>query len=61
MEVAESLVDFESGDSSKTKPQFKGSHTKGGGDKGYKSYNAIKEGLSVASTRKDGNGQYKHK
>ena len=46
-------MDFRRGDSSQTKPSFKGSHAKGGGDKGYKSYNA-KEGSSAASTNKKG-------
>ena len=56
MVVAESLVDSRRGDSSKTKPPFKGSHAKGGGDKGYKSHGATKEGSSAASTSKDGKG-----
>ena len=55
MEVAESLMDFQREDSSQTKPSFKGSHAKGGGDKGYKSYNA-KEGSSAASTSREGKG-----
>ena len=46
-------MDFRRGDSSQTKPSFKGSHVKGGADKGYKSYNA-KEGSSAASTNKEG-------
>ena len=53
MAVAESLMDFRRGDSSQEKPPFKGSHAKGGGDKGYKSYNA-KEGSSAASTSREG-------
>ena len=61
MAIAKSLVDFRRGDSSKTKPPFKGSHVKGGGDKGYKSYNASKEGSSAASTSKEGKGRDKHK
>ena len=61
MAVAESLVDFWRGDSSKTKPPFKGSRAKGGGDKGYKSHGATKEGSSVASTSKDGKGWDKRK
>ena len=44
MVVAKSLVDFRRGESSKTKPPFKGSHAKGGGDKGYKSHGSTKEG-----------------
>ena len=46
MAVVESLMDFRRGDSFQTKQSFKGSHAKGGGDKGYKSYNANKEGKS---------------
>ena len=53
MAVAESLMDIRRGDSSQAKPPFKGSHAKGGGDKGYKSYNA-KEGSSAASTSREG-------
>ena len=53
MAVAESLMDFRRGDSSQAKPPFKGSQAKGGGDKGYKSYNA-KEGSSAASTSREG-------
>ena len=53
MEVAESLMDFRRGDSSQTKPSFKGSHAKGGGDKGYKSYIA-REGSSATFTNKEG-------
>ena len=53
MAVAESLMDFRREDSSQTKPSFKGSHAKGGGDKGSKSYNA-KEGSCAASTTKEG-------
>ena len=34
MVVAESLVEYKRGDSSKPKPQSKGNHAKGGGDKG---------------------------
>ena len=47
MAVAESLMDFRRGDSSQTKPSFKGSHAKGGGDKECKNYSATKEGSSV--------------
>ena len=53
MAVEESLMDFRREDLSQTKPFFKGSHAKGGGDKGSKSYNA-KEGSSAASTNKEG-------
>ena len=45
-------MDFRRGDPSKTKSLFKGSHAKGEGDKGYKSYNVAKEGSSAASTSK---------
>ena len=61
MAVTESLVDLWRGDSFKTKPPFKGSHAKSGGDKGYKSYNYAKEGSSEASTSKEGEGRDKHK
>ena len=43
MVVAESLVEYKRGDSSKPKPQSKGNHAKGGGDKGSRSYTS-KEG-----------------
>ena len=46
-------------DSSKTKPPFKGSYAKGGGDKGYKSHGVTKEGSSAASTSKEGKGRDK--
>ena len=61
MAIAESLVEFQRGDSSKTKSPFKDSHAKGGGDKIYKSYNAAKEGSSAASTSKEGKGRDKRK
>ena len=54
MAVAGSLMDFRRGDPSQTKAPFKGSHAKGGGDKGYKNYSAAKEGLSATSTNKEG-------
>ena len=60
MAVAESLMDFRRGDSSQAKPPFKGSQAKGGGDKGYKSYNA-KEGSSAASTSREGKSRDWHK
>ena len=53
MAVAESLMDFRRGDSSQPKTSFKGSHAKGGGDKGYKILNT-KEGSSAASINKEG-------
>ena len=43
MAVAESLVEYKRGDFSKPKPQSKGNHAKGGGDKGSRSYTS-KEG-----------------
>ena len=38
MEVAKSLVEYKRGDSSKPKPQSKGSHAQSGGDKGSRGY-----------------------
>ena len=61
MEVVESLMDFRREDLSQTKVPVKGSHDKGGGDKGYKNYSATKEGSNAASTRKEGKGWDKHK
>ena len=55
MAVAESLMDFRRGDSSQPKTSFKGSHAKGGGDKGYKSHNT-KEGSSAASIKEGKSG-----
>ena len=52
MAVTESLMDFRRGDSSQPKTSFKGSHAKGGGDKGYKSHNS-KEGSSAAFINKE--------
>ena len=52
MAVTESLVDLWRGDSFKTKPPFKGSHARSGGDKGYKSYNYAKEGSSEVERAK---------
>ena len=58
MAVAESLVDYRRGDSSKPKPQSKGNHAKGGGDKGSKGY-TLKEGSSKTYGGKDGKGKDK--
>ena len=60
MAVAESLVDYRRGDSSKPKPQSKGNHAKGGGDKGLKGY-TLKEGSSKTYGGKDGKGKDKRK
>ena len=60
MAVAESLVDYGRGDSSKPKPPSKGNHAKGGGDKGSKGYTP-KEGSSKTSSGKDGKGKDKRK
>ena len=46
-------MDFRRGDSSQAKPPFKGSHAKGGGDRGYKNNNATKEGSNAASTSRE--------
>ena len=54
MAVAESLMDFQRGDSSQAKPPFKGNHAKGGGDRGYKNNNTTKEGSNVVSTMREG-------
>ena len=54
MAVVESLMDFRSGDSFQAKPPFKGSHAKGGGDRGYKNNNATKEGSNAASISREG-------
>ena len=54
-------MDSRRGDPSQTKAPFKGSHSKGGRDKGYKNYSATKEGSSAASTSKEGKGWDKHK
>ena len=43
MAVVESLVEYKIRDSSKPKPQYKGNHGKGGGDKGSRGY-TLKEG-----------------
>ena len=53
MAVAESLVEYKKGDSSKPKPQSKGNHAKGGGDKGSRGYPS-KEGSSKGPSGKDG-------
>ncbi|KAL6349714.1 hypothetical protein AAG906_041121 [Vitis piasezkii] len=51
MAVAESLVEYKRGDSSKPKPQSKGNHAKGGEDKGSREYTP-KEGSSKTSSGK---------
>ena len=58
MAVAESLVDYRRGDSSKPKPQSKGNHAKGGGDKGSQGYTS-KEGSSKGPNGKGGKGKDK--
>ncbi|RVW29620.1 hypothetical protein CK203_100962 [Vitis vinifera] len=60
MAVAESLVDYRRGDSSKPKPPSKGNQAKGGGDKGSRGY-ASKEGSSKGPSGKDGKGKDKWK
>ncbi|RVX18314.1 hypothetical protein CK203_006338 [Vitis vinifera] len=52
MVVVESLVEYKMRDSSKPKPQSKGSHAKGGGDKGSRGYTP-KEGSSKTYSGKD--------
>ena len=54
MAVAESLMDFQRGDSSQAKPPSKGGHAKGGGDRWYKK--DTKEGSNAASTSRDDKG-----
>ncbi|RVW42674.1 RNA-directed DNA polymerase-like [Vitis vinifera] len=58
MAIAESLVDYKRGDSSKPKPPSKGNQGKCGGDKGSRSY-ASKEGSSKGPSGKDGKGNAK--
>ena len=48
-------------DYSKSKPSFKSSHAKGGGDKGYKNHGDGKEESSAASTSKEDKGRDKLK
>ncbi|RVW92708.1 Retrovirus-related Pol polyprotein from transposon 297 [Vitis vinifera] len=60
MAVAESLVEYKKGDSSKPKPQSKGNHAKGGGDKGSRGYPS-KEGSSKGPSGKDGKDKDKQK
>ena len=60
MTIAESLVEYERGDSSKPKPQSKGNHDKGGKDKGSRGY-TLKEGSSKTSSGKDGKCKDKQK
>ena len=52
MTIAESLVEYKRGDSSKPKPQSKGNHDKGGEDKGSRG-STPKEGSSKTSSGKD--------
>ena len=58
MAVVESLVEYKRGDSSKPKPQSRGNHAKGGGDKGSRGYTP-KEGSSKGPSGKDGKGKDK--
>ena len=54
------MVDYRRRDSSKPKPQSKGNHAKGGGDKGSQGY-ISKEGSSKGPSGKDGKGKDKRK
>ncbi|RVW69260.1 hypothetical protein CK203_061404 [Vitis vinifera] len=56
MAVAESLVDYRRGDSSKPKPPSKGNQAKGGGDKRSQGLHS-KEGSSKGPSGKDGKGK----
>ena len=58
MAVAESLVDYRRGDSSKPKPPSKGNQAKGGGDKRSQGHTP-KEGSSKGPSGKDGKGKDK--
>ncbi|KAL6319636.1 hypothetical protein AAG906_020713 [Vitis piasezkii] len=60
MAVAESLVDYRRGDSSKPKPPSKGNQAKGGGDKRSQGQTS-KEGSSKGPSGKDGKGKDKRK
>ncbi|RVW19712.1 Retrovirus-related Pol polyprotein from transposon 17.6 [Vitis vinifera] len=60
MAVAESLVDYRRGDSSKPKPPSKGNQAKGGGDKRSQGHTP-KEGSSKGPSGKDGKGKDKRK
>ena len=60
MVVAESLVDYRRGDSSKPKPPSKGNQAKGGGDKRSQGHTP-KEGSSKGPSGKDGKGKDKRK
>ncbi|RVW50351.1 hypothetical protein CK203_086379 [Vitis vinifera] len=60
MAVAESLVDYRRGDSSKPKPPSKGNQAKGGGDKRSQGH-TFKEGSSKGPSGKDGKGKDKQK
>ena len=58
MAVAESLVDYRRGDSSKPKPPSKGNQAKGGGDKRSQGHTS-KEESSKGPSGKDGKGKDK--
>ena len=60
MAVAESLVDYRRGDSSKPKPPSKGNQAKGGGDKRSQGHTP-KERSSKGPSGKDGKGKDKRK
>ena len=60
MAVAESLVDYRIGDSSKPKPPSKGNQAKGGGDKRSQGHTS-KEGSSKGPSGKDGKSKDKQK
>ena len=60
MAVAESLVDYRMGDSSKPKSPSKGNQGKGGGDKESRGHTS-KEGSSKGPSGKDGKGKDKRK
>ncbi|RVW54268.1 hypothetical protein CK203_080192 [Vitis vinifera] len=60
MAVAESLVDYRRGDSSKPKPPSKGNQAKGGGDKRSQGHTS-KEGSSKGPSGKDGKGKDKRR
>ncbi|RVX08274.1 hypothetical protein CK203_017652 [Vitis vinifera] len=60
MAVAESLVDYRRGDSSKPKPPSKGNQAKGGEIRDRKGHTS-KEGSSKGPSGKDGKGKDKWK
>ena len=60
MAVVESFVEYKREDSSKPKPQSKGNHAKGRGDKGSKGYTPKKRS-SKTSSGKEGKGKDKKK